>query len=311
MLRTDVGRSGRREALVGDQGLDVLYAFARYRQLRGAAEQFDDFTGRLLMHARRYDEAESYARQYLHSAATLDAYDLLEAVYRERGQYRSALAAYDAQSATHHPGIGLVRAYTLGTIGNDRLSRDLFERETWHPVSSGNSAYQYARRARGFAWAHALEADVLWQRMDTAALRSLADSVESIGCRSFYARDWTVHNHIRGLLASRAGRYADARQYFEKSLVLIPGWTRSNIELAKADISLGDAGAAIRTLRDAYRQPLDAMGRYAPRSEIDFQMALAFRAAGQADSAKTYTSYVRAAWVRADPEFRQRMVLLP
>lgn len=49
---------------------------------------------------------------------------------------------------------------------------------------------------------------------------------------------------------------------------------------------------ALAVLRDAYTAPLDAM-------------ALAFRRAGEADSAAVYAGYARLAWDRADPEVKQ------
>jgi hypothetical protein len=57
--------------------------------------------------------------------------------------------------------------------------------------------------------------------------------------------------------------------------------------------------------------PLDAMGRYVPRSELDWWLARAFAAAGQRDSALVYARYVRAAWQDADPPIRTRLDSLP
>ena len=65
---------------------------------------------------------------------------------------------------------------------------------------------------------------------------------------------------------------------------------------------------AIATLRRAYAVPLDAMGRYVPRSELDYWMAVAFKSAGERDSAATYTTRVRAAWAAAEPRVRTQLV---
>lgn len=50
---------------------------------------------------------------------------------------------------------------------------------------------------------------------------------------------------------------------------------------------------AVATLRDAYMAPVDAMGRYQPRSELDYLMSISFAQAGIPDSARAYASYVR------------------
>ena len=283
--------------------------YARYRLLAG--NEFDGYTGRLMVVERRYDAAEAYARRYLHSASANDAYDLLQTVLRERGQYHAALAAFAEQRRAHlSGGLDLVEANTLGAVSEDARARTLLEAHVWHP-GTGASATIYAENARGFAWYHTIEADAIWQRADTSQLRALADSVERIGALSSYARDWTIAHHIRGLIAERGGRFAEARDEFERALSLVPGFTRTNLELARMNLLLGAPERAIATLRRAYHEPMDAMGRYAPRSELDYEMSIAFRQAGQADSARRYASFARAAWVRGDPAFIQRLSALP
>jgi len=44
-----------------------------------------------------------------------------------------------------------------------------------------------------------------------------------------------------------------------------------------------------------------------PRSELDYWMAISFRAAGQMDSARVYASRVRESWVDADPEVKRML----
>ena len=89
------------------------------------------------------------------------------------------------------------------------------------------------------------------------------------------------------------------------------GWTATPLHLAEAQLALGQSRAAIRTLRQAKMGPLDGMGRYVSRAEIDAALAGAFRAAGQDDSARIYAARVRRAWVGADPEVRARLAPLP
>ena len=76
-------------------------------------------------------------------------------------------------------------------------------------------------------------------------------------------------------------------------------------ELAMVQLARGRTSEALVTLRNAYASRPDAMGRYEPRSELDYFMALAFRRAGAIDSARVYEGYVRRAWENADPEVKQ------
>ncbi|HEX5438408.1 MAG TPA: hypothetical protein VFW98_14735, partial [Gemmatimonadaceae bacterium] len=82
-------------------------------------------------------------------------------------------------------------------------------------------------------------------------------------------------------------------------------------ELARAQLAQGHAREAIATLRDGYKGPLDAMGRYETRSQLDLLMALSFERAGLPDSARVYAGYVRSAWQDADPEVKRMLAQLP
>jgi len=105
-------------------------------------------------------------------------------------------------------------------------------------------------------------------------------------------------------------RYAEAEREFKAARWGPAGWTRTDAELAKAQLALGRPIDAIATLREAYEGPLDAMGRYEPRSNLDFLMATAFQKAGMADSAAVYAGYVRLAWKNADAEVKRRLAEL-
>ncbi len=52
------------------------------------------------------------------------------------------------------------------------------------------------------------------------------------------------------------------------------------------------------------------MGRYEPRSELDYLMAVAFRDAGIRDSSAIYADRVRRAWRNADPEVKRQLATL-
>jgi hypothetical protein len=108
----------------------------------------------------------------------------------------------------------------------------------------------------------------------------------------------------------RAGEYLRAENEFSASRWGVAGWTVSVVNQAQAQLELGRPDDALRTLRNAYAGPLDAMGRYQPRSEIDYWMSIAFTRVGESDSARVYAGYVRRAWQNADPEVRARIATL-
>jgi tetratricopeptide (TPR) repeat protein len=207
----------------------------------------------------------------------------------------------------------LVHANNLARVGAVDAAARLYESSAHgaapEPLSPIQS--QVGDRARAFCWAHALLADAIAETADTVRLGALADSIEEASVRSYYGRDWRLAHHVRGLIAMRAGRYVDAARELEQARWGRAGWTRTNIELAKADLALGRADHAQVVLREAYAGPLDAMGRYVPRSEIDYWMAITFARLGQRDSAAVYAGYVRQAWRAADPEVRRRLSGFP
>jgi hypothetical protein len=156
-------------------------------------------------------------------------------------------------------------------------------------------------------------ADALWQAgdRDTVRMSILADSIQAIGVRSYYARDWRLYHHVRGLIAMTGKRWAEAELEFSKARWGRSGWPRTLVELARAQYAQGHYAAAIATLRDAYTVQLAAMGLYVPRSELDFEMARTFAASGALDSARVYTARVNNAWRSADRGVRRRLTELP
>ncbi|HEX5436562.1 MAG TPA: hypothetical protein VFW98_05365, partial [Gemmatimonadaceae bacterium] len=144
-------------------------------------------------------------------------------------------------------------------------------------------------------------------RGDTVRLGVLADSIQRVSARSYYGRDWRLAAHVRGLIALHGQRYAEAERDFQAARWGVAGWTRTVAELARAQLAQGHAREAIATLRDGYKGPLDAMGRYETRSQLDLLMALAFRSSGMPDSSAVYARYVRTAWRNADPEVKARL----
>lgn len=272
--------------------------------------------GRLLLMMRRYDSADSAIAAWAASPSPhirKMAFDLRFTAERERGQYRASNRTIEAMLRAFPQGreLELVRGNNLGRIGDYAGALRLYERlaHTTNPevLPTGRLT---AVGARGFSWHHSLEGDAIAASGDTVRLRILADSIEMVGARSYYGRDWRLPHHLRGLIAMRGGRYADAVRELEAARWGMAGWTRTLAELAWAHLALGHPRNAIAALRNAYASPLDAMGRYLPHSEIDYLMALSFRSAGRLDSAAVYTGYVRRAWRNADPEAKRMLASL-
>ncbi|MDQ2666514.1 MAG: hypothetical protein M3Z05_10950 [Gemmatimonadota bacterium] len=281
----------RTQALMGDTTLDVL-------------------TARALLGARRYEEAQALAQRYLYSSKPHDALDVMSTMHRERGEFRAAIPQIVANGT-----LNLLLGNAFAAIGDTAHARRVIEKQFFDPsrISAGGALIGARRgdEARAFAWDHAQLADALWEHGDTSFLRALADSVETIGAHSYFARDWQLHHHIRGLIALRAGDLDAAEREFSAGMSLFRGWTRTNLLLARVLIAQGHPDRALETLRRAYLEPLDAMGRYAPRTEFDVEMARAYTAMGQQDSARVYSAYVRRAWANADPEIKRRLAQLP
>lgn len=265
--------------------------------------------GRVLLVTRHFDTADSVIRvlRARGGSAATEALDLQDIAARERGQFGVAARLLGASGDTS--GLLLVQADNLVRLGRLAEARRLYER-SGHPTRVPVDALD-AEQARGFTWAHVLEGDAMWRAGDVAPLAALVDSVRRVGAHSYYGRDWGLYHHLTGLLALAHGDTAEAERELEKARWGISGWTRTLETIARLHLATGDAGGAITALRDAREGPLDAMGRYVPRTELDYWLARAFAAAGRPDSAHVYADRVRAAWADADPEVRRLLPGLP
>jgi DNA-binding SARP family transcriptional activator/TolB-like protein/tetratricopeptide (TPR) repeat protein len=300
-----------------DEALEIA---RRAAYLAGNDPEYRAKIGRILLMARRWAAADSLITRWNGSQSRemrADAFDLRMLLQRERGQFRAANRTADAFREPV-PDAGVLRymkGNDLGRLGDYAGAIRLYE-EAVHAHPMPGPALSPASTltgdwARAFCWEHALEADAIAASGDTLRLRALADSIEMMSVRSYYGRDWRLAHHVRGLIAMQGHRYSEAERELQSARWGVAGWTRTVAELAKAQLALGRPRDAILTLRDAYTGPLDAMGRYEPRSALDFLMARAFQEAGIADSASVYAGYVRTAWRDADPETKRSLAQLP
>ena len=267
--------------------------------------------GRTMLSARRFDIVDSLIAAWRGSSdpVLVDGLaDLSAMLQRERGQFAASVEALSKLPKSN--GLSLVEADGLARLGHLPEARAILE---WsgHPAGSARSGQFTAPEARGFSWAHALEADELLRAGDTTEARALADSIERVGRQSAYGRDKVLHHHVRGMLLFAEGRFADAEQELRAAEWTADGWTRTNVELARAQLAQRHYADAIATLHNAQLAPVDAMARYVPRSELDWWLARVFAASGASDSAATYGRYVRDAWRSADASVRARLDSLP
>ncbi|MGH7648270.1 MAG: hypothetical protein ACREND_09145, partial [Gemmatimonadaceae bacterium] len=296
----------------------ALTAAHRAAELSASDATYGDRIGRLFIIDHRYDSADSLIALWRHSpsaAKRLSALDLEATLQRERGELRASSRTVDtlvAEFPEEHS-MELVRATSMAHAGDFAGAKAVFEHEVHLPAGGapyGDPSWQTGDEARHLAWAHALEADALAPNADTVWLRALADSIARAGSHSYYARDRRLAHHVLGLIDMRGGRYREALGELEQGRWGASGWTATLEALARASLALGQPRAAIAYLSDAYEAPLDAMGRYVPRTEIDFLMALSYRDAGKADSSAAYAALVRRAWRNADPEVKRQLAAL-
>ncbi|MFP5355129.1 MAG: tetratricopeptide repeat protein [Gemmatimonadota bacterium] len=161
--------------------------------------------------------------------------------------------------------------------------------------------------ARQRAWALTLVGMARASAGDTVSLGALADSVEMWGSRSLYGRDRRAHHYLRGLLhVARGEDEAGVRAFREAMHSPSLGFTRVNLEMARALLRLGRYAEAVAALQPALRGELDASNLYVTRTELHELLAEAFARGGNSDSAAVHYRAVVQAWRRADPEFVAR-----
>jgi DNA-binding SARP family transcriptional activator/TolB-like protein len=273
---------------------------------------------RMLLVARKFETADSVITSVEGSSSPGRrevAVDLRSILDRERGRFRAAdriIAQLLALQPSSTGFFQLVQADNRRQIGDYAGAARTYEALAHGPREAPSKLPLPAPAARAFCWHHALGADAYAFTGDTVTLRAKADTLEQSCAASYYARDWRLHHHVRGLVALQGRRYADAERELKQAIwTPAEGWPRTTVELARAQAGLGHWADAIATLRTGYATRLDAMGRYVSVSELDYWMARTFAQAGERDSARVYAESARRAWRDSDPEIKKLLALLP
>ena len=231
----------------------------------------------------------------------------LEIIRRWQGRLSEALALERAIQRQESRGQPASRQYAwdeaqiLFELGRYRESADL-----WAEIARLAAGQTPSSRARGIAWQLTHAADALAGAGDTAALRTLVDTVEFYGRLSGYGRDQRLHYHVEGLLLRLRGRNAEAAEAFRRALFGLHWFTRTNLELGKALLATHRPAEAIPVLQAGARGSGGWNGLYTTATEFHELLGYAFEAAGQPDSAAANYRWVLHAWERADPVFRAR-----
>ena len=266
------------------------------------------------LRAGNYEEAERILRQLAQSgdsAVRAEAQWYTAIALRQRGQLGDALNEARRYRITFREDWPVapapmwnasMQAQVLFELGRYAESAALFDSIAHVPVSDLPSV-----RARNKAWTLTHVATARAAAGDTSRLRSLADTIQSLGGLTGRGRDRRLHHHVRGLLWLARGQPNEAMAELQRA-VYSPtlGYTRTNLELAKLYLRLDRPRDAVAILQPALRGSLEASNMYVTRTELHELLASAHDSAGARDSAATHYAAVVHAWRNAEPRFRAR-----
>ena len=276
-----------------------LNANERATMLSGNDPSYQIRTARALIAQRRIAAAESALSHIASTSKEIrnSIIDVSMLALRERGEWRESNNLIEAYLITHPDDAAflLEEMDALGRLGEYAAAAHLFDTRIAPRLAPPIGSVPQQPRgdaARSFSWTRAMEANAIAGSGDTMRLHAIADSIRVVGALSYLDRDRHLYHHVLGLIAMQGKRYAEAEAEFQAARWGAAGWTETVAWEARAQLAQNKSRNAITTLRQGYQGPLDAMGRYEPRSELDMLMATAFRQAGMQDSAAVYDRYV-------------------
>ncbi len=228
---------------------------------------------------------------------------------RAQGRLREALVQNERheeilrQRQVERGGPMLQRAQIMFELGRFQESALVFDSLAADPYTGISDGWL----ARNKSWMLVHLASARAAEGDTAALKTLLEPLRAWGLRSGYGRDRRLHHHVRGLLLVARGQDSAAVAEFRAAMFSPTiGYTRTNYELGRTLLRLGQAREAIAVLQPALRGALDGSNLYVTRTELHELLGYAFEAAGEPDSAAAHFELVLDAWRDADPELHAR-----
>lgn len=259
------------------------------------------------------DRALTQRLRYGSPSTTETALWWLIIVRRNEGRLDDARRLAQQLAALHAPGpppqlAVLAEAQVLFEQGQPRRAAQLFDSLAALPPNPWPPAAGSIARHRSWFLTHAATA---WAAAgDTARLARRADAVEGEAHASAYGRDWRLPHYLRGLLWEARGDHVQSLRELQQSIwAPSEGYTRANLELARAYLSVGRPHAAIPLLQAALRGPVEASNYYVTRTEIHDLLARSYAAAGDTDSAAAHYAVVARSWHGGDTSFRHRAAL--
>ena len=292
---------------------DALGAIRRAATLAPAHPYVPIFPALLDIRTGDFESADRLLREQVRAGAPdvqNEALWFLTISLRHQGRLRDALATA-RQLRRLHPGKPeprIAEAQVLLELGLTRAAAARFDSLATLP---GRGDFERIPSLHGKirSWRLVHLATARAAAGDTAVLLPLADTIETLGSRTLGALYRNTHHYVRGLHLAALGRYAEAADRFRRAALhpaRTSGFTRINLELARAELALDEPEEAVRTLRPALQGGLEAAGLYVTRTELQELLGYAFDAAGERDSARVQYTRVLAAWRNADPEFAAR-----
>ena len=271
----------------------------------------DESAAIIAVHADELTEADHLLAQRMHygsAEAEETALWWMVIVRRNQGRLNDALTFAHHLSALRSPSPQTGTIAEAQVAFEQRRFRDaanLFESLAALPPLPSPIEPGSVARHRSWFLTHAGSA---WASAgDTARLAQLADEVEGSARLSAYGRDWKLPHYLRGLLWNARGDHVQALREFQHAIwSASDGYTRANLELARASIGAGRMPEAATLLQAALRGPIEASNYYVTRTELHELLARTFESMGLADSAIAHFDVVAKSWQYGDEPFRPR-----
>lgn len=164
-----------------------------------------------------------------------------------------------------------------------------------------------AHEASTRLWVLSMLARDLAESGDTARLAAVVDSMSRLARLSGSQRDHERPHYARGLLLAARGQPGEAESEFAQGAApVVDGFSPAIVNRARMLRRLGRNAEAVRLLQPTLRGWYHF---YMTHAELHAELAEAWAAAGNRDSARAQMAAADRAWVDADPPARAQLAL--